>query len=294
MKLTPFQKRRQGLGALYGATGGLVFAVLAWGFDALSLAGSHVVLPFGRFLPGLVACVLLSAFVGWLSARIDKAAVALLLWIGLSVLLVVLILWLPLSWMSWLTRQLYPVYSPYLKYPALVGTSQFIILGTIGLTILAGIAGLTENLLVDSALEKQGYGGVVGMLIMVSLLLGIGGFLMDNMLNPNFRSSAEAMDTLIHYAVENKDTAVDPITARQNHLSTMTQLGAEIYTQPHKLVIQTFDPVSLTQIDYIVDFSGNLYSCTVVSNAPVYCRLLETRNYQPIKRLIAVSSQGTS
>lgn len=291
MKPTPFEKRRQGLGALYGVAGGLVFAMLTWGFDAISLAGSHVVLPFGKLLPGLIICVVLSALVGWLSVRIDKAVVAFLLWIGLSVLLVLIVLWLPLAWMSWLTRQVHPVYSPFLQYPPLVGTSQFIILGSIGLATLAGIAGLIENLLVDSALEKQGNGGVVGMIMMVGLLLGIGGFLMDNMLNPNFRTSAAAMDTLIHFAVENQNTEVDPIVARANHLKTMTQLGAEVFTKPHQLVVQNYDPVTLTQIDYIVDFSGDLYSCTVVGNAPVYCRPLVTSNYQPIRRLIATSSK---
>lgn len=287
MKTAPFEKRRQGLGALYGAIGGLVFSVLTWGLDALSLAQSHVVLPFGKFVPGLILCVLLCMLVGWLSARIDKAAVALLLWIGLSVLLVVMILWLPIDWMSWLTHQFYPVYSSFIKYPSLAGSSQFIILGSIALALLAGIAGLIENLLIDSAMEKQGNGGVVGMIFMVALLLGIGGYLMDNMLNPNFRDSADAMDTLIHFAVENKDNEVDPIVSRQSHLSTMTQIGAEVYTKPHKLIIQTYDRVALTQIDFIVDFSGDLYSCTVVGNAPVYCRLLNTRNYEPIRRLIS-------
>ena len=294
MKLTPFEKRRQGLGALYGAVGGLIFAVLAWGFDAISLAQSHVVLPFGKFLPGLIVCVLLCSFVGWLSARIDKAAIAFLLWISISVLLVIIILWLPLPWMHWLTRFAYPAYASYLEYPALVGISQFIILGSIGLAILAGIAGLTENLLIDSAMEKQGNGGVVGMIFLVAMLLGIGGFLMDNLLNPNFRDSAESMNALIQFAVDNKDNDVDPIVARTNHLRTITQLGEEVYTQPYQLVVQTYDPMMLTQIDYLIDFSGDLYTCTVVGNAPVYCRSVLIRNYHPVRRLISALSSINS
>jgi hypothetical protein len=270
--------------------GGLVFAVLAWGFDALSLTRSHVVLPLGKFLPGLILCIFLCSFVGWLSARIDKAAVAFFLWIGLSVVLVLMILWLPLRWMYWLTRLVYPAYASYLEYPALVGTSQFIIFGSIGLAILASIAGLIENLLIDSAMEKQGNGGVVGMIFLVAMLLGIGGFLMDNILNPNFRTSAESMDALIQFAVQNKDNDVDPIVARTKHLRTMTQLGVEVYTRPYQLVVQNYDPVMLTQIDYLVDFSGDFYTCTVVGNAPVYCRSVLIRNYHPLRRLISAKA----
>lgn len=276
---------------MYGAVGGLIFAVITWGLDAISLAQSRVVLPFGKLVPGMAVCVILVGLVGWLTMRIDKTFVAFLLWTLTSVGLVRLVLWLPFDWTAWLTQWLYPNYFPYITYPALVGTSQMVLIGSIGLTILAGIAGLIEILLIDSAMGKQGNGGLVSVLFVISLLMGMGGFLMDGLLNPNFRTSAEGLDNLIQFAVENKDHEVDPIIARQNHLRKITELGEEVYSKPYQMIVQTYDPVMLTQINYIIDFSGELITCTVVESSPIYCRPLFTRNFQPTRRLIAFSQE---
>ena len=275
MKITPFEKRRRLLGAIYGAAGGAVFALMTWGGDALGLASAHVGLPFGKFIPGLLAGLLLGTLTGWLSARVDKAFVSFLLWIGLSVALVWLLLFLQFDWMPQLIRIFEP--APYwenLNYPEVYGLGQAFMVGSIGLAILAGIAGLIEGLLIESAMQKQGAGGIVGMILVVGFLLGVSGYLMDNLIHPNFRDSAKGLDSLIHYAVSVEGQEVDPIVARAAHLKTMTDLGAEVFTRPHRLIVQSYDPVMLFQVDYIVDFGGELYSCTTVGNIPVYCKLL--------------------
>lgn len=275
MKITPFEKRRRTLGAMYGAAGGVVFALMTWGGDALSLAGAHVGLPFGKFTPGLLAGLLLGTLTGWLSARINKAFVAFLLWVGLSATLVRLLLFLQFDWMPQLIKAFEPsVYWKHVNYPEVYGLGQAFVIGSIGLAILAGIAGSVEELLIESAMQKQGAGGIVGMILVVSFLLGIGGYLMDNLVHPNFRDSAKGLDSLIHYAVSVEGQEVDPIVARATHLKTMTDLGAEVYNKPHRLIVCGYDPVMLFQVDFIVDFGGELYSCTTVGNVPVFCKSL--------------------
>ncbi len=68
-------------GLIYGILAGLAFAATAWGIDALQLANASAGYPWLKFVIGALACVLIGALAGWLTALIDNSLVGAILWL---------------------------------------------------------------------------------------------------------------------------------------------------------------------------------------------------------------------
>ena len=69
-------------GVWYGVVVGLAFAIFAWGVDAYKLDQMNALHPWLKFAVGVLPCLLLGAFTGWLSARLDKPLIAMFLWVA--------------------------------------------------------------------------------------------------------------------------------------------------------------------------------------------------------------------
>src|SRR5215216_3285679 len=67
-------------GIWFGVALGLIFSTFAWGFDAYALSQMNGLYPWLKFLGGVIPCMLVGGLTGWLSARLDKPILALLLW----------------------------------------------------------------------------------------------------------------------------------------------------------------------------------------------------------------------
>src|ERR1044071_1856926 len=73
-------RARYAYGIWFGAALGLIFSIFAWGIDAFLLSRMNGLYPWLKFLGALIPCILVGGLAGWLSARFDKPAIALLLW----------------------------------------------------------------------------------------------------------------------------------------------------------------------------------------------------------------------
>ena len=93
-KISNIRRERQRLGMLFGLLAGTGFALTAWAIDAYQLAEAHAYLPWGKFIAGWVAGLLLGGMAGWLTARQNSALVGTLLWAMVGSLLTLGISWL--------------------------------------------------------------------------------------------------------------------------------------------------------------------------------------------------------
>ena len=69
-------------GMYYGAAAGLAFAAAAWGWDAYLLSRFHALYPWIKLIVGALASGLVGGLAGWLSARLDKVILSVLIWLG--------------------------------------------------------------------------------------------------------------------------------------------------------------------------------------------------------------------
>src|SRR5688500_16240570 len=84
-------------GLWFGVALGLTFSIFAWGIDAFLLNRMNGLFPWLKFLGGVIPCVVVGGFIGWLSARLDKPLFAMLLWAAAASVFAWLTVSLPLQ-----------------------------------------------------------------------------------------------------------------------------------------------------------------------------------------------------
>ncbi len=265
-----FSSRKQRMGLLFGAVAGLAFSVTAWGVDAFLLSQAHVTFPLLKFIPGLLICGTAGALVGWLTIRIERIWVALLLWALLACLFVWLVMWLPLKFTPAFLRFFTPKISDLLYFPPIDNEIQFRIIGLIVIGFMCLVCGLMEIHLLDQALLTTGTLSLITPLLISLALFTIAGNSADDLLNRLFREPVQIMDNLIQYAADNEGKDISPIVARQKRLTVVKNLDGLI-TRPRTLTLIAFDR-TLGQIDILINFDGKWARCSVIYNQPTMCK----------------------
>ncbi len=269
MKTTVFRDK-QFIGMFYGMTAGLSFAIFAWGIDAFLLASSHGALPWIRFLPGFVLCLLSGSLVGWLTIRFENHLLALALWISLSVFFSRLIIWLPLKISPFLIRILDPALGTYLKYPYFDSLNQNAWFGFAAIVIVALICGLLEINLIEQALFSSGSFAVAVPLILCFFGFALIGKTSDSLFNQQVREPVLAVDNLLQFALDNIDQEVPGDVARSMHLGA-TNTIKDYLPLERRVIMSNFDE-SIGQVDVLVDFSGIWIKCTAIYNQVTFCK----------------------
>lgn len=279
-----FYTQKQFLGCLYGATAGLVFALAAWGIDALLLAQSNVKHPLINFVPAFLTLIIVGIFIGWLSVRIDKIWLTLTLWLGFGILCTWLITWLPVHGSSLILRNIEPEFADLIKFPELDSLGQLWFFGLFVIALPSLIAGLMEGILVEQALGSSSKSSVVFMVLASVVLFGVAGKAGDTLVNQKLREATQVTDSLIEFASDNYGLEVDKILARKIHLSAMNEIG-DMVLRPYKITMIEYEN-TLGRIELLVDFDGEFAICTVFYAQPVRCRIFINQNFQMPSELL--------
>lgn len=267
-----FSQKKQRMGLFFGIIAGLAFSLTAWGLDAIQLAQAHAAYPLLKFLPGFVISLLTGALVGWLTIRLERLWIGILLWLGLAGVFTWLVMWLPLKGAPILLRLLEPNQAHLLYYPMIDSQTQFTAMGLIVIGFVSLICGLMEIHLVDQALMGQGAIALVSPLLISLTVYALAGTSGDYLINRHFREPLQAMDKLIQFAADNQGKDVPVIVARQKRLSVVKGLD-DLIVYPRKLTLIGYDEM-LGQMDFLVNFSGNWVRCSVIYNQPTMCKRL--------------------
>lgn len=268
---TQFSARKQKMGLLFGLIAGLAFAVMTWGVDAVKLAQAHAAWPFARFLPGLAMTMLAAGLVGWLSVRLEKVWLAVILWVGLALFITWQVVWLPMKFSPLYFETIKPSLGDLLYYPTADSQVQFWVFSFIVIAFVSILCGLLEIHLVDQSLLGQGSLALLTPLLIAMALFGFAGVSADDLVNTTFREPVLAMDKLIQFAIDNEGKDVPPVVARKERLAVVKDLYG-LLDRPRSLTLTGFDK-SLGQMDILVDFGGKWVRCTVIYNQPTMCKI---------------------
>ena len=176
LDLTPVDHHRQPvfrrLGLINGLLIGAALALGAWGGEAWRVAR----LPVSHYLPALVfgfaLIVALSGLVGWLTSRIARTPVTVLLWVAVAIISMLIMSYLPFygrTFAVWLAdsrfwgRDVFPY--------TLGGGAAGIVLGGLLIILALGILGLLQAYRLENIASEMGRRGRLNGRGWVSLLL---------------------------------------------------------------------------------------------------------------------------
>ncbi len=269
-----YHKRLSKHGFLYGAIGGLFYALLAWGQDAFILAAAGHTIPFAKLIVGALVAVSLGGLAGWLSARRQKPLLSVLVWLFTGYLLMRIVPLMQFGLFPKMIEYSNPALRGLLQFPVSKDIRIYYALGFFFTGLMSFFCGVLEQPLVENSILSSGSGAWVGPALFCAVIMGIAGWGMDNMVHVPLREPAQSLGSLIQFVAENEGNDIDPKEAKEKHVNTIKSLGADVYLKPYKLSVSRYELSNSGTVEYIVDFGGALHKCSVIYNSPLYCNPL--------------------
>ncbi len=268
-KISAIRRDRQRLGVLYGLLAGTGFALTAWAIDASQLAEAHAFLPWGKFVAGWIAALILGGLAGWLTARLNSVLIGAMVWAALGSLLTLGVSWLAYQGAIPLFEQFYPEIASKMDYalnPAIeIRTGIAVVVsGLIGIAV--GIAELNQ---LDSALAGANLFQRLISLVAGLVIFGVAGLIANNLIQSNLRQPVITVNNALVYAQEHRGQTLEIHEARQHGQTALRSLGDLAY-QPYRLYVSSFDEY-LSMIWVTLDFGDVHTRCSVLEKTLSYC-----------------------
>jgi hypothetical protein len=256
-------------GAIYGAAAGLAFAASSWGMDAYTLQNSHASYPWIKFIVGVTVCGLAGLFVGWITSLKDGALFGALIWLSLGFLFAWLTVALPMQITSKIINQLDPHLGALLNYDTGSVLVYRYFIAFMWIAPFLFITGIVQLPIIEPSVFSTSMAGRIAPILFCILVMGIGGFITDDLINVFFRDAIVSMDNTIEFALENKGKDADPLISRQMHAASLNTIS-QYLDEKRSLFVGKYDEL-LGTFDVLVKFKDTWFDCTVIYNQPVVC-----------------------
>src|SRR5215216_3340606 len=256
-------------GLWFGAALGLTFSIFAWGLDAYALSRMNGLYPWLKFLAGVIPCVLIGGLTGWLSARLDKPLVAMLLWgVAASVFA-----WLTISLPLQITPRILGLANPEIKdllhYTYYDAFASRLVIAYIWLAIFISLAGLLQIPLSDSAVYSTSLFGKITPMLVTLVLMAICGTIVDAMNNELLRSPLDAVNTTVQFILEHRGKETDLLESRRMHVGALRAVE-DLITPERKFIVSGYDQF-LEQVQVLAHFKEAWVECELVDNQLTSC-----------------------
>lgn len=266
------------LGMRFGFIAGLAFIFAAWLPDALELMNAHAMMPWAKMILGALPVLVIFTFIGWYTARMDKALLNILLWILTSAAAGWFGGHLPYEGLTWMLRLFSPETASRVSYPFHEGMAARV---TIVILICAGvglIGGTLEGMLLDNAYSgRSPFARTLPLLIWVVVFV-TGASMLDNMIQQPLRGPVTAINDLINFRLQNEQQPVSKEVARAMHLAALDPIRQKLH-QPRQLILSEYDDIMVMTRILIHFEDGSWARCTVMADQssqpytqqPSYC-----------------------
>jgi hypothetical protein len=257
-------------GIWYGAFLGLAFAIAAWGIDAFRLIQVNGLVPGLKFAGGVIPCILVGGLTGWLSAKLNRSSLSVLLWLAAASIFAWLTVSLPLQIAPRLMAVMEPNTQGLLHYTYYEEFSSRVGVAYAWISIFVALAGLLQIPLSDSAVFSTSWMGKLAPMLVCLVLMSIGGVIVDSLNNEPLRSAIAAMDNTIQFSIDHRGREIDPAESRQMHLGALRTIEDAI-TPQRRLIVSGYD-VFLGEIQVLIKFEHAWAECKVFYNQPITCK----------------------
>jgi hypothetical protein len=265
---------KQRIATAYGFTAGIVFSLVAWGYDAFLLSRAHAIDPFLPFAMGLVVSALAGGAAGYITYRYNHFFAAFICWLAAGLVFAWLSAHVSFDLLERALAIVNPGIAPLVSYPisaGLQGQLFYIRIAVIGLSV---VAGLLEITLADSSANASGpVGRILPAFAWVALFL-LAGLATENNLTSHLRTPVTALDATIQYAIPRLSTDLNQPADKRFRTGALIDIRQDL-NQPYQLILRDYD-VYLYETNVIIRFPSSWALCTISSDQPVTCHPTST------------------
>ena len=264
------------LGLLNGLLIGLALGLGAWGLEMIRVARLPLPLAVPALLVGVLFTTLLGGLVGWLSARIARTAVTVVLWVVAGVVAMLAIGYAPFlgrSAVVWLTdprffgRQVFP--------STLGGTTGGLILGGVLIFLVLGALGLLQNHRLEGQVQEMRNGWLPSGRAWLALLLPLPlVFLVAMATNSVISNPAALAAQVTHGAILRAQTIEGDLRDVPNVANTGLLSLRPVQDRldgPFTLSIADVDATTSTVVISATFDNGAWINCRVINDQLTFC-----------------------
>ena len=262
-------RAKHAYGIWFGVALGLTFSIFAWGLDAYALSRINGFYPWLKFLGGAIPCMIVGGLTGWLSARLDRPILALLLWAIAASFFAWLIVSLPLQITPRVLSLIEPEIEGLLHYTNYEAFGARFGIAYVWLAIFVALAGLLQIPLSDTAVFSTSLFGKLSPLLVTLVLMAICGTIVDGLNNELLRSPIDSLNTSIQFSLDHRGQEVDLMESRRMHLAALRQVEPLI-TPQRKFIVSGYDQY-LEQVQVLARFEKGWVECKLVVNQLILC-----------------------
>ncbi len=265
-------RTRRAYGFFYGFFVALAFAFWIWGPDAFLLNRAHALEPWFKLLVGTVVCLPVGALAGWLTMRVERGWFSALIWLAAAVIFAWISVALPFQIApKWLasSHDLPPGFTPVIFEAFFVRVS----VAYAWVAVFVIVAGVLELPMGEAAAFSTSFFGKAGPILLCFALMGITGFMVDNLNNAPFREPLVLTDETIQFVADHLGQEVEPKLARTMHMSALRTI-TDLVTEPRQLLVGEFDQ-DLGNIHVLVRFGEEWVDCLTVYNQMSNCQRMK-------------------
>jgi hypothetical protein len=263
------QRRYRFFGLLNGLLFGLALAAGIWGPEVRRIQELPVPLKFAPFILGAVVIVVLGAFAGWLTARLDRFWITALVWLGAGVAAALVVSLVPSQGRSVIVQLVDRRFAGRNPYPILQWTSLVAVLSglaiIVGLTVLAFFQEGRLQGMVATLSRRQWLSGsaLLRLLLPLPFVAVLGWYATD------FQSGATSSEAteIVHEAIQvvrAYDGDLLELGLREGTNYNALRSVRDQMDGAYQLFIGVFDPANSTTI-VVAHFDNGLWlNCRVV------------------------------
>ncbi|HWQ83099.1 MAG TPA: hypothetical protein VN363_00955, partial [Anaerolineales bacterium] len=268
-KIAAIRREKPRLGLIFGLLAGAGFALTAWGLDANQLAQAHAYLPWGKFIAGLVICLVVGGFTGWVASRLDSSLWAAFLWALVGCTFTIGLSWLAYKGFLSLFNWFYPDLASQMDYASNPAITLLTGIAVVASGILGIGVGIAQIIQVESALAGVNPFQRLVRLAMGALIFAIAGAISSSLVQTKLAEPVLQVNDALVYAREHRGQILEIKEARKYGLTALRALG-DLQYQPYRLVVSSYDEY-LSMIWVMLDFGDVQTRCSVLEKTLSYC-----------------------
>jgi len=256
---------------LFGVVSGLTFSLASWGYEAVVGAQAHIAYAWVSLVVGTVLCTLLTTLAAELTFLANKTLLGIVFWLLAAILTTELSIGLPLKIIPSIMLLFEPGLGAWLPaHPYDDSVKTWILIGFFALGAFFVFCGLLQIVLVERAARSPTPSGRMTPYFFCVTLMVVASLLANNLVNDQLRPPLVATNDLIQFVIDNQGKPVDPIVARNMHLSSLNTISS-LLDRPRRLFLGQFN-TAYGQVEVLIDFAGTWASCTTIYGEPIYCQ----------------------
>jgi hypothetical protein len=179
----------------------------------------------------------------------------------------------PLQIVPAIAKSLEPELTGFVSYQIGDAYTFRFLIALVWIVIFTSIAGILQSTLIDSAVFSISVFGKVAPFLVCGVLLGIAGFVIDDLVNVPFRGAYAAIEQPVAFILEHGGQYENSPESRAAHAGAFSSVKLQV-TEARQMIVSRYDE-DFWRLNVLVRFEDAWVECITFNKQASFCKFAE-------------------